>query len=171
MTNRNITLILGGARSGKSRKAEALALAGGGQAIYMATAQAFDEEMQERIVCHQASRDALFKTIEVPIHLADMLHREGSNDITILVDCLTLWLSNILLLGSDVEKEIAILLRTIEQCTARLIFVSNEVGLGIVPDNSLARQFRDFQGTLNQSIAEQAHHVIFMAAGLPIILK
>ena len=137
----------------------------------MATAQAFDEEMQDRIANHQAKRDAAFQTIEVPIDLAKALYREDGRDTTILVDCLTLWLSNIMLLGHDIDDHIAELLKTIGQCTAKLIFVSNEVGLGIVPDNALARQFRDFQGILNQAIAERAHHVIFMAAGLPLILK
>lgn len=171
MTNKNVTLILGGTRSGKSRKAEALALSTGGRALYIATAQAFDEEMEKRIVCHQVSRDASFRTIEVPVHLASALRREDGKQTTILVDCLTLWLSNIVLLDHDIESEIAVLLKAIEQCTAQLIFVSNEIGLGIVPDNALARRFRDFQGVLNQTLAEQAHHVIFMVAGLPITLK
>lgn len=166
-----MVLVLGGARSGKSRFAESLIEGAGLPALYLATAQAEDDEMRARIAAHRARRDAGWLTAEEPLELANRLLAENGKARPILIDCLTLWLSNLLLAGRDIGFETERLLATLSQVKAPVIMVANEVGLGIVPDNALARSFRDHAGRLNQRVAAAADRVIFMAAGLPLALK
>lgn len=170
-----ITLVLGGARSGKSayaqREAERLAQHRNELSlVFVATAEAGDEEMSARILRHQADRDLRWRTIEAPRQLADAIEQLSTAEVAV-IDCLTLWLSNEMLAGHAVELGNAHLLQAIRSCRAELFIVSNEVGLGIVPDNALARDFRDRAGRLNQLIAEAADAVVFVAAGLPLQLK
>lgn len=162
--------VLGGARSGKSRYAQALAEQAEANRIYIATAQAFDEEMRERIVRHQADRDATWTTLEAPIELAQAIRDQDSAENVVLVDCLTLWLSNLLLADHDLEANCAELASMIPDLHATVIFVSNEVGLSVVPDNALARRFRDAAGLLNQDLARICDRSLFMVAGHPITL-
>jgi adenosylcobinamide kinase/adenosylcobinamide-phosphate guanylyltransferase len=165
-----LTLILGGARSGKSRYAERLVeQAGGG--TYLATAEAGDAEMRARILQHRARRGSAWQTIEEPRDLESALLRAGAAGRPVLVDCLTLWLSNILLADADLDLAGDALLAALPRLTVPALLVANEVGLGIVPDNALARRFRDAAGRLNQSIAAIADRVLFIAAGLPLVLK
>ncbi|QKQ28320.1 bifunctional adenosylcobinamide kinase/adenosylcobinamide-phosphate guanylyltransferase [Candidatus Reidiella endopervernicosa] len=167
-----VELILGGARSGKSALAEQRASEGGRQVIYIATAEAGDEEMAERIAHHRERRPEAWLSIEEPLALAAVLAENAAADRTVIVDCLTLWLSN--LMAADearLNDEREQLLRLLPSLPGRVVLVSNEVGLGIVPDNPLARRFRDEAGWLNQRVAEHAARVTFVAAGLPMILK
>ena len=164
-----LTLVLGGARSGKSRHAEMLVQRHPPPWTYIATAEEFDDEMRARIADHRSRRDANWQTIEAPRELADALRTRAGR--IVLVDCLTLWLSNILLAGRDIETDFDRLLAALAARSGPLLLVSNEVGLGIVPDNALARRFRDAQGNLNQRVAAIADDVVFMAAGLPLVLK
>jgi adenosylcobinamide kinase/adenosylcobinamide-phosphate guanylyltransferase len=167
-----LTLVLGGARSGKSRHAEALARDTGLARVYLATAEAYDDEMRERIAKHRADRAVDgWTTIEEPIGLAAALVRASRPDAVVLVDCLTLWLSNVMLSGRDVASMERALLAMLEATKGPVILVSNEVGLGIVPETPLGRQFRDAQGRLNQAVAGVADRVVFVAAGLPLVLK
>ena len=167
----HVSLVLGGARSGKSRYAEALVARAAPRALYLATAEAGDEEMAERIRQHRARRGALWETLEEPLALGASLRREARADRPILVDCLTLWLANLLAAGRAVDGEIAALLETLPDLAGPVVFVANEVGLGIVPENALARRFRDDAGRLNQQLAACAERVVFIAAGLPLVLK
>ena len=167
----NITLILGGARSGKSRYAERLVRAGGLTPVYVATAQALDVEMAARIAEHRARRDASWRTIEEPRDLADVLLRECRPDHAVLVDCLTLWLTNLMVAQRPVRAEMARLIELLPAFPGTLVLVSNEVGLGVVPADAMARAFIEHAGWLHQRIAEQADVVVFMAAGLPLHLK
>ncbi len=169
-------LIFGGARSGKSRRAEEIVdhlakLHAGACKVYIATAEVFDDEMAARVAKHRARRDESWTTRDVPLDLAETLERDINTDDIVLVDCLTLWLSNLMGAELDVVSETEKLLNSIAASPARLVFVSNEVGHGIVPDNVLARRFRDAQGLLNQKIAASVAHVEFVAAGLPLQLK
>jgi adenosylcobinamide kinase/adenosylcobinamide-phosphate guanylyltransferase len=177
-------LILGGARSGKSLLAEGLAegladLAGRDGPLYLATAQALDQEMASRVASHQARRGARWRTVEEPLALEDALARADAPGEVVLVDCLTLWLTNLLTRpGLDLDEARRLcrergqaLIDLVPRLTADLILVANEVGLGIVPDNALARAFRDLAGQLNQGLARVCGHVIFVAAGLPMVLK
>ena len=168
-----VILITGGARSGKSKYAEQRASELGGRRLYIATAEAKDDEMARRIAEHRKRRGEQWTTVEEPIQLAEtLLAWRGRTDCALL-DCLTLWLSN-LLIGHDdkhVEEKIDQLVQTLPQLNFHVIFVSNEVGWGIVPDNSLARQFRDLAGWANQRIAALANEVVLTAAGIPIIVK
>jgi adenosylcobinamide kinase / adenosylcobinamide-phosphate guanylyltransferase len=166
-----LSLVLGGARSGKSRHAEGLLAKLPAPWVYIATAQAHDEEMRARIGEHQRRRDARWSTIEAPLDLADTIVTQATSDAPMLIDCLTLWLSNVMLAGRDVVAEETRLIAALAAAKTAIVVVSNEVGLGIVPDNSLARHFRDAQGRLNQRVAELADHVVFLAAGLPLTLK
>lgn len=163
-------IVLGGVRSGKSRRAQALAEQCDGKRIFIATAQAFDEEMRQRIAQHQADRDESWSTVEAPIELVATIGEMDATDSIILVDCLTLWLSNLLLAEHDLEKECAALTSLVKELSGRIIFVSNEVGLSVVPDNALARQFRDAAGLLNQQLAQTCEQAEFMVAGFPIRL-
>lgn len=165
-----VTLVLGGARSGKSRYAETLLREAGG-GIYLATAQALDSEMTARIARHRAERGHGWTTVEEPLELAAALERGAQAGRPILVDCLTLWLSNLMGAGRATEAETARLRAVLKILPVPVVFVSNEVGLGIVPDNALARAFRDEAGRLNQAIAAAANRVVFLAAGLPLVLK
>jgi adenosylcobinamide kinase / adenosylcobinamide-phosphate guanylyltransferase len=166
-----VSLVLGGARSGKSRYAEALVAKAAPRALYLATAEAGDAEMAERIQRHRARRGSFWETLEEPLALAPALCRESRADRPILVDCLTLWLANLLAAGRAVESEIAALLDALPRLEGPVVFVANEVGLGIVPENALARRFRDDAGRLNQGVAERAERVVFVVAGLPLVLK
>jgi adenosylcobinamide kinase / adenosylcobinamide-phosphate guanylyltransferase len=166
----NITLILGGARSGKSRYAEKLIEARSPPWIYLATAEARDGEMERRIAEHRARRDRRWQTIEAPHDLAGALGALPSRS-AVLVDCLTLWLSNRLLADADIDREIAGLERALASHDGAVAVVSNDVGSGIVPDNAPARRFRDLQGMLNQRIAAKASRVVLMVAGLPLAVK
>jgi adenosylcobinamide kinase/adenosylcobinamide-phosphate guanylyltransferase len=166
------TLVLGGARSGKSRHAEALAHGSGLSRVYLATAEALDGEMEERIAHHRQSRaDGGWTLIEEPLALAAALRAEAGPGRIILVDCLSLWLSNIMHSGKDPENETIDLIDALESAQGPLILVSNEVGLGLVPETPLGRAFRDAQGRLNQAVAATVPRVIFVAAGLPLVLK
>jgi adenosylcobinamide kinase / adenosylcobinamide-phosphate guanylyltransferase len=169
-----LTLVLGGARSGKSRYAEMLIAGAARRATYVATAEARDGEMIERIRHHRERRDAgdlAWETVEAPRDLAGILGEVARPDRPVLVDCLTLWLSNALLADADLDAESADLLRSLGALAGPVVLVANEVGLGIVPDNALARRFRDAAGRLNQDVAALANRVVFVAAGLPLILK
>jgi adenosylcobinamide kinase/adenosylcobinamide-phosphate guanylyltransferase len=166
----NITLILGGARSGKSRYAESLIEQEPAPWIYLATAEARDEEMKRRIAEHRARRDPRWQTIEAPHDLAATIAALPPRSAA-LVDCLTLWLSNRLLVDGDIDREIEWLERALASHDGAVVAVSNDVGSGIVPDNQLARRFRDLQGMLNQRIAACASRVVLMVAGLPLAVK
>jgi adenosylcobinamide kinase/adenosylcobinamide-phosphate guanylyltransferase len=165
------TLVLGGARSGKSRHAEHLALNSGRAPVYLATAQALDDEMARRIAAHRARRGPAWRTVEEPLDLVGALRRECAPQRIVLVDCLTLWLTNLMVAGREVEAESARLLEALPGLSGPVVLVSNEVGQGVVPDNVMARQFLDHAGSLHQGIAEQADAVVFMTAGLPHRLK
>ena len=164
-----ITLVLGGASSGKSAHAETLVSAMAGEAVYVATAQAHDAEMAARITAHRDRRGAGWATVEEPLDLAEAIF--GAAGRPALVDCLTLWLSNLLAADREIAAETERLLAALRESASPVVLVSNEVGLGIVPNNALARNFRDLQGGLNQAVAAAADRVVFVAAGLPLVLK
>ena len=164
-----LTLVLGGARSGKSRYAEGLITASPPPWTYVATAEAGDEEMAARIKSHRERRGARWRTIEAPRELAKALSACG--DGPVLVDCLTLWLSNLMLAEANIEEETARLEQTLAAANGPLVLVANEVGSGIVPSYPLGRRFRDAQGILNQRMAARSERVILMVAGLPLALK
>jgi adenosylcobinamide kinase/adenosylcobinamide-phosphate guanylyltransferase len=166
-----LALVLGGARSGKSRFAESLVASAGLPALYIATAEPRDDEMRARIAAHRARRGVGWTTIEEPLELANRLLSEAAGKRPILIDCLTLWLANLMAAGSDIGFEIERLRATLPLMKVPVVMVANEVGLGIVPENELARRFRDHAGRLNQGIAALADRVVFMAAGLPLALK
>jgi adenosylcobinamide kinase/adenosylcobinamide-phosphate guanylyltransferase len=171
-----VTLVLGGARSGKSRHAETLieeALENGlcTGATYLATAEALDDEMKARVAEHRARRGEDWSTVEAPLELAGALAAHAAPARPILVDCLTLWLSNLMGAGCDIDAETAALAAALQDAAGPVVLVSNEVGMGIVPDNELARRFRDHAGRLNQAVAAVADRVLFVAAGLPMTLK
>lgn len=166
-----LTLVIGGARSGKSRQAEQIITALPGPWTYIATAQALDAEMRDRVRHHRADRAPGWVTIEEPVDLIGALRAADRVGLPILVDCLTLWLTNILLGGRDVTAACADLLTLLPLLQVPTVLVGNEVGLGIVPDNELSRRFRDHTGRLHQDIARIADRVLFMAAGLPMVLK
>jgi adenosylcobinamide kinase / adenosylcobinamide-phosphate guanylyltransferase len=165
-----LTLVLGGARSGKSRYAESLIKALPRPWFYVATAEAKDEEMTARIAEHMARRGAGWQTIEAPHDLAGALGKVPARA-PVLIDCLTLWLSERMLAEADMDREIDALEAALTRRTGAIVAVSNEVGLSIVPDNALARRFRDLQGILNQRLAAQAARVVMMVAGIPIAVK
>lgn len=168
----NHFLILGGARSGKTAYAERLAIRLGQNPAYLATAEALDDEMRLRVATHQQQRAQSFATIEEPIELATAIIVAARQYDVILVDCLTLWISNLLGAERDVTAAVDELITTLNSIKgARVVLVSNEVGLGIVPDNALARLFRDLAGASHQRLAAVCHDVYFVAAGLPLALK
>jgi adenosylcobinamide kinase / adenosylcobinamide-phosphate guanylyltransferase len=166
-----VTLVLGGARSGKSRYAERLVEAAAAHGTYCATAEACDAEMAARIAAHRARRDSFWRTVEAPLALAETIAAEAVPDRPLLVDCLTLWLSNVLLAEKPVEAEIAALHAALRDADGPVVLVANEVGMGLVPETSLGRRFRDAAGWLNQEIAALADRVVFVAAGLPLVLR
>jgi len=164
-------LVLGGARSGKSAYAQDLAEAAAPERLYLATAEAGDAEMAARIARHKAGRGPGWSTREEPLELAGALAVEARPGRAVLVDCLTLWLSNLMLSGRDVEAEIGRLAQAIGALAGPAVFVSNEVGLGIVPEMKLGREFRDWQGRANREAAKACDAVVFVAAGLPTLIK
>ena len=168
-----LQLILGGARSGKSRLAEQIAKDSGLSVIYMATAQALDEEMQQRIAHHQQQRPDHWHVYEEPIYLADRLLQLDQPDQLILVDCLTLWLSNLLLAEDQALQQLQMqkLFEVLPQLHSQIILVSNETGLGVVPMGEISRRFVDEAGRLHQTLGQLAHKVMFCVAGFPMILK
>jgi adenosylcobinamide kinase/adenosylcobinamide-phosphate guanylyltransferase len=166
-----IVLVLGGARSGKSAFAEKLVIDSGLAAVYIATAEAGDDEMRARIDEHRRWRSSAWRTVEAPLELEEALTEAAGVGSGVLVDCLTVWLSNLMLSGQDVEARGRALAETVSKVSGLRVLVSNEVGLGIVPENVLARRFRDAQGRLNQRMATVSDRVVFMAAGLPLVMK
>ena len=164
-------LVLGGARSGKSAYAQSRAEAYGSERLYLATAAAGDEEMAARIARHQADRGQGWTTLEEPLHIAAALLAHAQPSRVVVVDCLTLWLSNLMLAGRDPGPALTALADAMAKLAGPVIFVSNEVGMGLVPDNKLGREFRDWQGRANREIGAACDAVIFVAAGLPLQLK
>jgi adenosylcobinamide kinase/adenosylcobinamide-phosphate guanylyltransferase len=164
-------LILGGARSGKSRFAQGMVEMAAEERVFVATAQAFDDEMSERIARHRTDRDGSWRTHETSLELAEAIESEVAPARAVLVDCLTLWLSNLMLAGREPENETDRLLAAIAAARGPLVLVSNEVGQGIVPATVLGRTFRDAQGRLNQRIARVADAVVMVTAGCPTLLK
>ena len=165
-----LTLVLGGARSGKSALAEALVRAAAARPVYIATAEARDDERRARIAAHRAARGPQWRSIEAPHDPAAALAAAQPGE-AVLLDCATLWLSNRMLADADLGAEVARLLQALEACAAPVVVVSNEVGCSVVPENALARRFRDEQGRLNQALAARAGCAVLMAAGLPLRLK
>jgi len=165
----HVTLIIGGARSGKSRHAERIMLALPPPWTYIATGQAFDDEMRDRIAEHRHRRGDGWHTIEAPVDLCEALTRAA--DTPVLIDCLTLWLTNLMLGEHDIPAALSAFEAALERRSAPTLLVSNEVGMGIVPETPLGRQFRDQAGWLNQRIAAKAGRVLFMVAGLPMTVK
>ena len=165
-----LTLVLGGARSGKSRYAERLIEAAAQGGTYCATAEPGDDEMRRRIAAHRAGRGPFWQTIEAPFDLAGAIG-EAAPERPLLIDCLTLWLSNLLLARRPLDAEVATLRAALRDAAGPVVLVANEVGLGLVPETPLGREFRDEAGRLNQDIAAIADRVVFVAAGLPLVLK
>jgi adenosylcobinamide kinase/adenosylcobinamide-phosphate guanylyltransferase len=171
-----VTLVLGGARSGKSRYAEGLIEAAAMHGTYCATAEPGDAEMAARIAAHRARRHQIaggdfWRTVEAPLDLPPTIARESTGDRPLLVDCLTLWLSNLLLADGCVETATGSLYAALREAAGPVVLVANEVGLGLVPETALGRRFRDAAGRLNQEVAALADRVVFVAAGLPLVLK
>lgn len=165
-----VTIILGGAASGKSAFAEQACVKTGKSRVYWATSQIFDSEMQEKVARHVDQRGAGWTTIEEPYEAKTALGATQPQDV-VLMDCATMWLTNHLLAENDLEKETRVLLEAIKDCPAEVVVVTNETGLGIVPENALARRFREAQGRLNIALAAAADTVVLVAAGLPMTLK
>jgi adenosylcobinamide kinase / adenosylcobinamide-phosphate guanylyltransferase len=165
-----LTLVVGGARSGKSAFAERLIIASARPRRYIATAEAWDTEMRHRIARHQRDRGGDWITVEAPLDLAAALGETHPSE-AVLIDCATLWLTNHLLADHDLVRETDALMAALAACPAPVVIVSNETGWGIVPENALARRFRDEQGRLNQRLAGQAGLVVTVIAGLPLALK
>jgi adenosylcobinamide kinase / adenosylcobinamide-phosphate guanylyltransferase len=168
-------LVLGGAKSGKSAYAQSLAQSWGGRLVYLAAGQAGDQEMARRIARHQARRGPAWQTLEEPLALEQALQGADGPQAVLLVDCLTLWLSNLMLTAelddAALQGRFAALCGLLPSLKARVILVANEVGLGIVPENALARRFRDQAGSLNQQLAGVCNCVVLISAGLPLALK
>lgn len=165
-----LTLVVGGARSGKSAFAERLVTGSGRPRRYIATAEAWDDEMRARIAQHRRDRTGSWTTVEAPLDLVAALAPAPPEE-AILIDCATLWLTNHLLAEHDLAAEADRLVAALQACAAPIVIVSNETGWGIVPDNALARRFRDEQGRLNQRLAQEAGLVVTVIAGLPMVLK
>jgi len=168
-----LILVLGGARSGKSRYAQQLAEHYWPHPVFLATAEVTDEEMAARIAQHRAARGAQWQCVEEPLDLAGALAQAAGLGDGVLLDCLTVWLGNVLVKegAAGVAARQQALLAAVRQRRSNMVFVSNEVGLGIVPEHALGREFRDFAGWLNQALAAEADAVVFIAAGLPLSLK
>ena len=170
-TSPGAVLVLGGARSGKSAFAERLVVETGLSRHYIATGRAFDDEMRDRIARHRDDRGGGWETHEEPLALAETILAVARPDRAVLVDCLTLWVTNLMLEERDMGEAFAGLAKAIEAAPGHIVFVSNEVGLGIVPDNRMARAFRDHAGRLHQQVAAIVPQVYFIAAGLPLKMK
>ncbi|MGU3400710.1 bifunctional adenosylcobinamide kinase/adenosylcobinamide-phosphate guanylyltransferase [Brucellaceae bacterium D45D] len=166
-----ITFVLGGARSGKSAFAENKVEASGLQPVYLATGRAYDGEMKDRIAMHRDRRGNHWQTVEEPLDLVEALEKNMRHDRFVLVDCLTLWITNLMMAERDIATETKNLIATLPKLVGPVVFVSNEVGLGIVPENRMAREFRDFAGFAHQAVASVADEVYFLAAGLPLKMK
>jgi len=166
-----LLFVLGGARSGKSRYAEQVIEAAAGGGLYLATAGVGDAEMAARVAEHRARRGPSWITIEEPLEIAPRIETEARRDRPILVDCLTLWLSNLMEAGRHIEAETERLMAALAHARGPVVLVANEVGLGIVPESALGRAFRDHAGRVNQRVAAAAERVVFVAAGLPMLLK
>ncbi|MEQ1789180.1 MAG: bifunctional adenosylcobinamide kinase/adenosylcobinamide-phosphate guanylyltransferase [Rickettsiales bacterium] len=166
-----INFILGGARSGKSQYAEELASNAGRLKVYVATAEVLDDEMEKRIEIHRARRGNDWKVVEIPIDIPIQITNHSYANSVILVDCLTLWLSNLLHKKIDVNAQIDSLLEALKITQSEVILVSSEVGMGITPENILARQFIDYTGILHQRVAEVADNVVLVVAGIPVKIK
>ena len=164
-------LVLGGQRSGKSRFAEDLVMRSGKRPVYVATATAGDGEMAERIAAHRVRRGPEWTVIEEPLELSAALTHSAGEDGAVLIDCLTLWLANIIEAGRDVDGETETLLGALARIAAPVVIVSNDVGSGVIPANALARRYADALGTLNQRVAAAVGRVVLMAAGQPLIVK
>lgn len=167
---KRVTFVIGGARSGKSAYAESLAKSARAP-IYIATAEHTDGEMSGRIALHRDRRGKRWRTVEEPVELSAVIALADEKNGFVLVDCLTVWLNNLLFHEEDVEAHLSALSETLAETRGHVVLVANEVGLGIVPDNALARRFRDIAGRVNQAIARIAGEVVFIAAGLPMQLK
>ena len=165
-----IILVTGGARSGKSALAERLAQSCGNKVIYIATSEPFDDEMQSRIDRHRARRDAGWRTVDAPLELPDMLVQTDGNAPR-LVDCLTMWLNNLIYHNRDVADEVDRLIKVISEQQADLVMVTNEIGSGLVPQTAEARKFRDLAGELNQMVAQAASQVYLSVSGIPVKIK
>jgi len=169
---KEIILITGGARSGKSKYAEQRAAVLGPRRLYIATAEPKDDEMAHRIAAHRKRRGSAWRTVEEPVQLAETLLAGNGRTDCALVDCLTLWLNNLMLRGDEsVPEKVENLVQSVPRLDFSVLFVTNEVGAGIVPDNPLARRFRDLAGWTNQRIALAANEVVFMVAGIPLFVK
>ncbi|MES0863855.1 bifunctional adenosylcobinamide kinase/adenosylcobinamide-phosphate guanylyltransferase [Ruegeria sp. SCPT10] len=166
----DLTFVLGGAASGKSAFAEQLVVSSGKSRVYLATSQVFDDEMRAKVDHHIAQRGPDWHTIEAPLDLTPVLTDLSTEQIC-LIDCATMWLTNHLLAESDLHSAQTALLQAFKNCPAQIVIVSNEVGHGIVPENALARRFREAQGRLNIALAAQAELVVQVTAGLPMVLK
>ena len=166
-----LTVVLGGARSGKSRYAEALVESVAGAGTYCATAEPGDDEMRARIAAHRARRGDFWRTVEAPLALAEAVVAEARADRPLLVDCLTLWLSNVMMAERPIDAEFSALRAALREAAGPVVLVANEVGLGLVPETPLGRRFRDAAGHLNQMVAALANRVVFVAAGLPLVMK
>jgi adenosylcobinamide kinase/adenosylcobinamide-phosphate guanylyltransferase len=165
-------LVLGGARSGKTGFAEKLAMRAGERPLYLATAQALDDEMRERVKLHQQQRHKRFATHEEPLNLAGALEAAAADHDVVLVDCLTLWITNLIVAGRNVAGAVDELVALLPRLSSTsVILVSNEVGWGIVPDNAMGRMFRDLAGSTHQRLAEICSDVHLVVAGLPMTLK
>jgi adenosylcobinamide kinase / adenosylcobinamide-phosphate guanylyltransferase len=171
---KKITLVIGGCKSGKSRHALHLAEKGASRKIFFATCVPFDEELKERISRHKEERDGTWKTVDVPVELPEAIGAHDEEGAVLLVDCLTLWINNLLMASEDqrrIDENVTKLMAALSAARCPVILVSNEVGAGIVPENRLARLFRDAAGVANQRIAAQADEVIYMVAGIPMTIK
>ena len=166
-----VTLVLGGARSGKSAFAERLVRADRGRCVYVATAERIDDEMTARIEAHRARRGEDWRTVEAPVALAEVVRRESTPHVCLLVDCLTVWLGNLMHHGHDIAGARDALLRALADASGPVVLVANEVGHGIVPDNAMARAFRDHAGRVNQAVAALAERVYLVVAGIPVTVK
>jgi len=166
-----IQFVLGGSRSGKSTHAESLADAAGSNPIYIATAEIFDQEMKARIELHRERRGPQWQLVEAPLDLPEALTKADNPDNVILIDCLSVWITNVLVHERDTDTACRAMLDSLTNCSGHVILVASETGLGIIPENKLSRQFRDANGRLNQAVAAVANEVFFVAAGIALRIK